>query len=252
MTSTAPAIDSRRDVRERIVVGAAELLHDGGVDAVTTRAVAARAGVQAPTIYRLFGDKDGLLDAVAEHVTTVFSAEKAAMVDAAGADGTDPVEALRAGWDATIAFGLANPDLFVIMSDPRRGRGSPAVAAGLRVLEERLRRVAVAGRLLVGASEAVRLVHAAGTGAVLAILGEPEGRRDPALAETVWAAVEAQVVVPERDVVAGPDRALRTAASTLRAGVEELDRLTAAERAVLAEWLDRVAAGRRESDSGGA
>jgi AcrR family transcriptional regulator len=36
-----------------------------GRRAVTTRAVAAGAGVQAPTIYRLFGDKDGLLDALA-------------------------------------------------------------------------------------------------------------------------------------------------------------------------------------------
>jgi AcrR family transcriptional regulator len=34
---------------------------------VTTRAVAEAAGVQAPTIYRLFGDENGLLDAVAEH-----------------------------------------------------------------------------------------------------------------------------------------------------------------------------------------
>ncbi|WP_338419811.1 TetR family transcriptional regulator [Streptomyces klenkii] len=33
---------------------------------MTTRAVAAAAGVQAPAIYRLFGDKDGLLEAVAE------------------------------------------------------------------------------------------------------------------------------------------------------------------------------------------
>lgn len=249
MSSTAPETDARRDVRDRIVLAAADLLHDDGVDAVTTRAVATRAGVQAPTIYRLFGDKDGLLDAVAEHTMTVFSAEKAATADAAGADGTDPVEALRAGWDATIAFGLANPDLFVIMSDPRRGRDSPAVAAGLRVLEERLRRVAAAGRLLVRESEAVRLVHAAGTGAVLAILAEPEGARDPALADAMWAALESQVVVPEGDVVPGADWPLRTAALTLRSGVDDLDRLSAGERAVLAEWLDRVVAERGRSGS---
>ena len=33
------------------------------MDAVSTRAVAAAAGVQPPTIYRQFGDKEGLLDA---------------------------------------------------------------------------------------------------------------------------------------------------------------------------------------------
>lgn len=234
-----PGPDARRDVRERIVEAAAALLRDHGADAVTTRAVAEHAGVQAPTIYRLFGDKDGLLDAVAEHAMSTFSAEKSELVAAAGRGDADPVAELRAGWDATIAFGLANPDLFVIMSDPRRGRGSPAVAAGMRLLEERLRRVAAAGRLRVREAEAVRLVHAAGTGAVLAILEEPADRRDVALADTVYDAVLAQLVVPAVDPVHAPDDALRVAALTLRAGIDELDVLSTAERAVLAEWLDR-------------
>ncbi|WP_069713422.1 TetR/AcrR family transcriptional regulator [Curtobacterium sp. ER1/6] len=245
----APDADPRRDVRDRVVAAAAELLREDGADAVTTRAVAGRAGVQAPTIYRLFGDKDGLLDAVAEHAMTVFAAEKAALVADGAAEGTDPVAALRSGWDATIAFGLANPDLFVIMSDPRRGRGSPAVAAGLHALEERLRRVAAVGRLLVREADAVRLVHAAGTGTVLAILEEAdeaeeaEDDRRSDLADRAWAAVASQVLVAEDDVPAGPDRALRTAALTLRAGVDGLDALSPAERAVLAEWLDRVVDG---------
>ena len=51
--------------RERIVEAAAALLAQGGREAVSTRAVSAAAGVQAPTIYRIFGDKQGLLDAVA-------------------------------------------------------------------------------------------------------------------------------------------------------------------------------------------
>ena len=57
----------RDATRERIVETAASLLADGGREAVTTRAVATAAGVQPPTIYRLFGDKVGLLDAVTEH-----------------------------------------------------------------------------------------------------------------------------------------------------------------------------------------
>jgi AcrR family transcriptional regulator len=43
---------------------------------VTTRSVALAAGVQPPTIYRLFGDKDGLLDAVAEHGFAHYAANK--------------------------------------------------------------------------------------------------------------------------------------------------------------------------------
>ena len=48
------------------------LLAAGGRDAVSTRAVAAAAGTQAPTIYRLFGDKDGLLAAVVDFGWAAF------------------------------------------------------------------------------------------------------------------------------------------------------------------------------------
>ena len=71
------------------------------------------AGVQAPTIYRLFGDKDGLLDALAEHVFSAYVAGKAP-----SATTDDPVADLRAGWDTHIGFGLANPELFALLTDP--------------------------------------------------------------------------------------------------------------------------------------
>ena len=58
----------RPELRLQIIEAAARLLREGGALAVTTRGVADAASVQPPTIYRLFGDKDGLLDAVAEHV----------------------------------------------------------------------------------------------------------------------------------------------------------------------------------------
>ncbi|WP_205752419.1 helix-turn-helix domain-containing protein [Cryptosporangium phraense] len=41
------------------------LLAEGGSERVSTRAVCEAAGVQPPTIYRLFDSMDGLLDAVA-------------------------------------------------------------------------------------------------------------------------------------------------------------------------------------------
>ncbi len=65
--------------------------------------------MQAPAIYRLFGDKDGLLEAVAEHVMDGYVAEKSAHV---AATEIDPVEDLRAGWTSHVEFGLANPALF--------------------------------------------------------------------------------------------------------------------------------------------
>ncbi|MEK8105248.1 TetR/AcrR family transcriptional regulator [Micromonospora sp. M12] len=97
---------SRDDVRAGIVSAAAHLLREKGASAVTTRAVAQAAGVQAPTIYRLFGDKDGLIDAVAEHVMATYVDSKSV---AAEASENDPLADLRSGWRAHVEFGLANP-----------------------------------------------------------------------------------------------------------------------------------------------
>jgi AcrR family transcriptional regulator len=75
--SRAAADRRRTTTRARIVAAAAGLIAAGGRDAATTRAVAAAARVQAPTIYRLFGDKRGLLDAVAEYEMAAYIAAKA-------------------------------------------------------------------------------------------------------------------------------------------------------------------------------
>jgi AcrR family transcriptional regulator len=245
----------RDETRSRIVEVAGTMLRERGAAAVTTRAVADGAGVQAPTIYRLFGDKDGLLEAVAEHAMATFSAMKADAVRAARDEATDPVEDLRTGWSMTIGFGLANPDLFVLLSDPERGRRSAAARAGTALLAERIRPVVrprpPAGRLAVPEHRAVELVHAAGTGAVLAILAAPADERDPSIADDVLDAVLGRILVPSGpttdDGGAAPDGrgrgtdAVTSAAITLRAAAPRLDRLSAAERTMLAEWLDRIA-----------
>src|SRR3954466_8981225 len=108
---------SRDDVRSSIVAAATQLLRAKGANAVTTRAVAQAAGVQAPVIYRLFGDKDGLVDAVAEHVMAQWVATKTAAVEH---EDPDPLAALRAGWSTQIDFGLANPELYALLNAPER------------------------------------------------------------------------------------------------------------------------------------
>lgn len=235
----------REETRARIVEVAGSMLRELGAAAVTTRAVADGAGVQAPTIYRLFGDKDGLLEAVAEHAMTAFAAAKADAVRVARDRRTDPVDDLRAGWSMTIGFGLANPHLFVLLSDPERGRRSAAARAGTALLADRIQRVAEAGRLAVPERRAVEIVHAAGTGAVLAVLAAPVDERDPSLADDVLDAVLGRILVPTAstdDGGAGGD-AVTSAAITLRAAAPRLDRLSAAERTMLAEWLERIATG---------
>lgn len=53
-----------------------------------------------------------------------------AHVVSASAENVDPLEDLRAGYELQIDFGLANPALFRLFSDPARGVNSPAVQAG--------------------------------------------------------------------------------------------------------------------------
>ena len=146
------------DPRQRIVEAAAALLRDHGAAALTTRGVAQAAGVQAPTIYRLFGDKDGLLDALAEHVMATYVAAKATAVPT----DADPVGQLRAGWRMHVDFGLANPDLYALLQAPGRPGPSPATAAGIEVLRARVRALAAAGLLRVDVDRALLMIHAAG------------------------------------------------------------------------------------------
>lgn len=216
---------------------AARLLREHGPAAVTTRGVAEEAGVQAPAIYRLFGDKDGLLEAVAEHVMATFVSVKAATVAAAAADDVDPLEDLRAGWTTQIDFGLANPTLFRLLSDPDRVTHSPAARAGRHVLESRLHRVALTGRLRVSERRAVDLIQAAGIGTIQLLLSTPPAERDPGIADLMYDAVVRQILT---DGPEPPENGPAATAVTFRAVLPQLDALTTAERALMAEWLDRA------------
>jgi AcrR family transcriptional regulator len=225
------------DTRTRIVEVAARLLRDEGPGAVTTRGVAQAAGVQAPAIYRLFGDKDGLLEAVAESVMSSFVAAKASVVEAAAEADVDPVEDLRDGWRSQVAFGLANPALFALLSDPGRVAGSPAARRGKEVLEARIHRVAVAGRLRVSEVRAVGLVQSSGVGVITTLLATPADERDPGLSETALQGLLAQILT---EAPASDARDDLSTAVAFRAVVPQLEQLSSPERRLLVEWLDRI------------
>lgn len=221
------------DLRERILSAATELLSREGRGGLTTRAVAAAAGVQAPTLYRLFGDKETLLDAVAEHGFLTYLTHKRGLASA-----PDPVENLRAGWNQHVEFGLAQPAIFAIMSgDPRTGAESPAVSANLEHLRGKLRAVAVAGRLRVSEEQAADLMRAAGRGVILTLLEMPEERRDLGLSALAREAVMSTITTDAPSVEA---TGTAGAATTLRALLPGDSSLTAAERALMTEWLERL------------
>jgi AcrR family transcriptional regulator len=206
-------ISSQAGTRSRIVDVAARLLQEQGLAAVTTRGVAEAAGVQAPMIYRLFGDKDGLLDAVAEHVMATYVSAKSAMVEAS-AEQVDPLDDLRTGWEMQIGFGVANPALFALLSDPGRGLHSPAVQTGMEILRSRVRRVASTGRLRVSEQRAADLIRAGGIGAVLTLVSTPPDDRDPGLADAMYEAVLREILTDAPEV---PGRGPIAAAVAFRA-----------------------------------
>ncbi|MBN0042538.1 TetR/AcrR family transcriptional regulator [Streptomyces actuosus] len=227
-----PGATAREQTRRRIIDVAIDLLERGGRDAVTTRAVADAAGLQPPALYRLFGDKEGLLDAVAERGFTRFLAAK--HIDP---DPQDPVRELRAGWDTAVEFGLANPALYTLMyGEP--ARSTTVFRIGLELLMERIRRLAVAGRLRVEEELAAQIIHATARGAVLTWLSLPESERNPALLvalrEAMIAAVTDQVPAVREEGPAGAARALRAA-------LPDQNVLSQAEQQLMTEWLGRLA-----------
>jgi len=230
-----------KETRERIVSATAALLAAGGRDAVSTRAVAAAAGVQVPTIYRLFGDMRGLLDAAIGFQLATYVREKAGR-EAAG----DPVEDLRHGWDVNVAFGLANPAIYQLMyGDPRPGAALSAIAAGGELLRALVARVAETGRLRVGVDRAVQMIRAAGSGVTLTLLGTAPAERDPALSATTREAILTAIITDapaqETTAQAGRERAAHRAVALKAVLAEVQAELTPGERTLLAEWLDAIA-----------
>ena len=239
------------DARARILRAASDLLANGGRAAVTTRAVSAAAGVQPPTIYRHFGDMQGLLDVAARETLTVHIGEQATR-----ALTNDPVEDLRRGWDLHIAFGLAHPDVFALLySAPSVAAFRPVIYEGVALLQGLVARIAEAGRLRVDIAHATVFLHAAGTGVTLTLAATPPEERDPRLSETMREAILTTLTVPASAEApsGGPDAvpaAERVAvhAVALRALLTEAPSvLSAAELQLLSDWLDRLATARTQA-----
>ncbi|MDH6463002.1 AcrR family transcriptional regulator [Micromonospora sp. A200] len=233
MTETSP--------RDRIVRAAAALLAEGGREAVSTRAVSRAAGVQAPTIYRQFGDLRGLLDAAASYG---FAAHLHAQAAREPAD--DPVDDLRRGWEMHVGFGVANPAFHTLMyGDPRPGARPTAARVAADIFRQLVVRVAEAGRLRVDVDRAAEMVHAASCGVTLTLIQGGDPGLSVATREAVVTAICADS--PAARAVRPPDRPVRHAVA-LRAALPRLTGdLTPAERALLAEWLDRLAGADRQA-----
>ncbi|MGK5737878.1 TetR/AcrR family transcriptional regulator [Micromonospora sp. URMC 103] len=224
----------REDVRQRIVDAATSLLESQGRHAVTTRAVSAAAGVQPPTIYRLFTDMRGLLEAAA---ATGFESYLADKQDQALTD--DPVRDLRTGWDLHVRFGLDHPAQYLLMyGEPDPGQRTAAAERAMQWLRMLVDRLAAAGRLAVSAETAVRMIHAVGTGVTLTLIGTPPEERDLDFSRRLRDVTINSIT----GAAPGDGRHYAQRAAGLKATLDEADELlTPGERALLGELLDRLA-----------
>lgn len=233
--------DDALDSRARIVSAATKLLEAGGRDAVSTRSVSAAAGVQAPTIYRQFGDMQGLLNTVAAETFAAYIRTKRVLESS-----DDALQDLRRGWDHHVAFGIDNAAAYqLIYSDPDSLAESPAKREGHALLKALIERVAQSGRLAVSVSHAQNMIYAACRGVTLSLIATPEPERDTQLSNSVREAIINAITTSETRTNDSPERMsakrVQTRAIALRAVLADApDALSGAERHLLGEWLDRL------------
>ncbi|MGW1349662.1 TetR/AcrR family transcriptional regulator [Streptomyces sp. NPDC002409] len=180
--------------RERILQATAELLATKAASAISTRAICDLAGVGMPEIYRQFGDKQGLLTAVADVGFERFLANKRRnpLTD-------DPVADLRAAWDSHVAFALRNPHLYRLMFTPATEPGPRAIEDAQALLLAAVERCRDAGRLRTTPELAGRSILSANVGVCLMALSFPESFGGPDVSQSVRDAVIGKVTGDERE-----------------------------------------------------
>ena len=149
---------------DRIRICALELLRDGGPAALTTRAVCECAGVTAPTLYHHYGDKDGLLRAVAQAELLAMFARKQGMKSTG-----DPLKDLKRGWDDWVEFAIEQPHLVRALQASGGATTQPLREAAEAIAAGRLERLAKTTPLLLDPSTAARVL-VAGANAVVQML----------------------------------------------------------------------------------
>lgn len=118
--------------RKRLLDVATALIEEGGLDALSLREVARRAGVSHQTPYHHFGDRQAILAAIAAQGFDELGARIGGVTEASSARGT--AQLLGAG-KAYVAFALERPAHFRLMFRPEHVdlRHHPeALAAGQR------------------------------------------------------------------------------------------------------------------------
>lgn len=225
------------DVRAALIDAAEAQLIASPDNDVTTRSVCEAAGVTQPVLYRVFGDKRGLLDALADRGLERYAAVKDAQPVT-----TDAVADLRLGWDSHMQFARANPALYQLMFAPRPWSQSGARERVFQLLVSTLVRCAAAGALTLEPDVAAQLMLSANVGVALNQIAQPALFHDATLSHRMRDAVLGYVLVPTASVEPTPDSSpVAAAAMRLRwqLTVSGSEVLLPAEQALLDLWLRR-------------
>ena len=102
------------NLAEDLIAAAAAQIAEHGVDNLSVREVAKRAGVSPGAPFRHFSSKKALLTAVAEQAMERLSTAVQGELNACSTD--DPIEGLRAIGRAYLSWAVANPTHFQVIS----------------------------------------------------------------------------------------------------------------------------------------
>ncbi|WP_211352485.1 TetR/AcrR family transcriptional regulator [Nocardioides albertanoniae] len=214
----------------RLIDAAADLIAAAPGEDFSLRAVCDAVGVKMPTLYHFFGSKQGLIDAVVERGFDLYLGEKSAM-EASG----DPIQDIRAGWDAHVAFGLANPGFYTLMyGKVRPGHSPEAQSRASEILLSLTTRAADHGRLAVTPEQAAAHVLVANIGVTLRqiVMAAADPDLSAAVREGTLAAITGTGAQPRTPLAA----AIEVAAANP-------DVLGKAETQLLVEWLTTLGEG---------
>jgi AcrR family transcriptional regulator len=100
------------DLRQKVLKASLALIEEGGLDRLSMREVARKAGVSHQAPYHYFGDREAILAAIAGEG---FSKLGQSLARAAAQAGAEPVAAVGAMGHAYVEFALRNPAYFQAM-----------------------------------------------------------------------------------------------------------------------------------------
>lgn len=229
--------ESRGDTRKALLEAAARLISASPGQDIPLRAICDEVGVKLPTLYHFFGSKEGLLDAVIERGFDLYIGVKQSH-ESSG----DPIQDIRDGWNAHVAFGLANPGFYVLMyGQVTPGRRPAAQQRPTSILVGLTRAADAQGRLVVDSEQAADHILAANVGVTLHLItsGQSGLGLSTAMCEATIAGITGEHNA-SRDITKERDSLQQRASHLLRAFERSSSPLDRPETVLLKKWLHTI------------